>query len=110
MADDARRHSTCDDQFRQGLRDNRASADDGSGADVGENDRRAPNPGALADADGRFLSWLVANGRRDVLGAVGMSAARHVHTGREEHIALDVHQPQVAARSDVGVLANRRSG
>ena len=42
----------------------------------------------------------------DEIGAVRMRAARDVHAGREQHVALEVHVPEMAARSDVDVLVD----
>ena len=43
------------------------------------------------------------------VGAVGMRPARHVNARREQHIALEVHVTEVAARPDVDVLVDSRA-
>ena len=37
-------------------------------------------------------------------------AARDVDAGGEQHVALEVHQPEMAARADVDVLVDARAG
>ena len=110
MPQDARRHAAGNGAIGDRSRHDGAGGDHRVAADVGEDHGGAADPGAGADADRGLEGRLIANRHRRIVDAVRVRAARHVHAGAEQRVLLDMHPAEMAARSDVGAVADRRRG
>ena len=79
-------------------------------ANVGEDDRGAPDPAPRADADHRRDAFLFANRDGRIIGAMSPCPARDMDASSDEHIALQMHQSEVASRSHVDVFLEDSAG
>jgi hypothetical protein len=91
------------------LSDDRTGCHDRAATDVGEHDRRAPDPGTGADRDQPTLAALLADRPLGIVEIVARATRRNVDARPDEHIALEVHEPEVTARAHIDVLVKPRT-
>ena len=65
---------------------------------------------ARADADHRALALLIPDRPGRVVRAMRVAAAGDVDARADEHVALDVHEPEEATRADLDVLVEASAG
>lgn len=101
---DSGRHTRGDNARWDRSGNNGARPNHAAWTDVRHDDRAGADPRALPDPDESAMNRLVANRSGDIVGAVSVRPAEHVHAGSQQSVPLNMSEPDVAMRSDVHAL------
>ena len=76
---------------------------------ISHDDGRAANPRTMTDADEVLCALLVTNRTGEIIEPVSRRPTRLVDISADQHIALDVHEPDATPGSEIDILVDLRS-